>query len=110
MLCIVLALSISSNGIEILDHNPDEWLAEGWMITEEIVIDPTIYFETLTFPPADLLQCNTSFIESNGTQLWRAFLLYNDKCVRYWKKIVTLGYTRWEAMSYQPQLTATMLL
>jgi len=81
MLCIVLALSISSNGIEILDHNPDEWLAEGWMITEEIVIDPAIYFETLTFPPADLLQCNTSFIESNGTQLWRALLLYNDKCV-----------------------------
>ncbi len=81
MLCIILAISISSPGIEILDQHPDEWLADGWAITGETMIDPTDYFETLTFPPADLLQCNTSFIESNGTHLWRVIMLFDGKCV-----------------------------
>ncbi len=81
MYCILIILGISYPGIEILDDHPAEWISEGWTITDEVLIDPTDYFRSLTFPPEDRLQCSTAFVTSDGSTLWRVVLLYNEECV-----------------------------
>lgn len=82
MICVwITAIALSSGMLDVLDEHEGPWVAEGWEITEEVIIDPTEYLDYLPSSGSDQIFCCSAFVEEDGKNLWRLLLGYDGKVV-----------------------------
>jgi len=83
-MAIGLALLLSSAcgyGFEVLDTTDSEWVAPGYEVIEEAVIDPLEYGEPYLNDGSPTVGVHLSFVESDSGETWRVVFVLDRKVV-----------------------------
>ena len=77
----ILLLANNAVGFEILDTTEEEWVAPGYQVTEEAVIDPLEYGEPFSNDGEPCVGVHLSFAASDSGEAWRVVFVLDRKVV-----------------------------
>lgn len=77
----LLLASACGYGFEVLDTTDEEWVAPGYEVVEEAVIDPLEYGEPYTCNGTPTVGVHLSFVETGTGEVWRVVFVLDRKVV-----------------------------
>ena len=77
----ILLLACNAIGFEILDSTDEEWVAPGFEVVEEAVIDPLEYGEPFSNDGDPSVGVHLSFVASDSSEVWRVVFVLDRKVV-----------------------------
>ena len=82
MYCIVyLALSLATTvSVDILDNADGEWIAPGYSISEDILINPFDYVTNIKNDPKNIA-CHAFFVDTEDGEMWRVIMVGSNRMV-----------------------------
>lgn len=78
---VVLLLASNAIGFEILDTTDEEWVAPGYEVIEEAVIDPLEFGEPFLDDGSPVVGVHLSFIDEETGEAWRVVFVLDRKVV-----------------------------
>jgi hypothetical protein len=76
---MILLASVMEYGFEVLDTYDSEWVAPGYEVVEEAVIDPLEYGEPYLSNGSPTVGVHVSFVESDSSEAWRVVFVLDRK-------------------------------
>lgn len=82
MYCIVyLAISLATTvSVDILDNADGEWIAPGYSISEDILINPFDYVTNIKNDPKNIA-CHAFFVDTEDGEMWRVIMVGSNRMV-----------------------------
>ena len=78
----ILLLAYNAVGFEILDVTDEEWVAPGYEVVEEVVIDPLVYGEPFSDDGVPVIGVHLSFVpDGSSDEAWRVVFVFDRKVV-----------------------------
>ncbi|HQE56752.1 MAG TPA: hypothetical protein PLB15_05345 [Candidatus Fermentibacter daniensis] len=78
----ILLLAYNAVGFEILDVTDEEWVAPGYEVVEEAVIDPLVYGEPFSDDGVPVIGVHLSFVpDGSSDEAWRVVFVFDRKVV-----------------------------
>ena len=78
---IYLALSIATSvSVDVLDNTDGEWIAPGYTVSEDILINPFDYVTNIENHPKNIA-CYAFFVDTEDGEMWRVVIVGSNRMV-----------------------------